>query len=95
MKSEKDNWMNKWKMLCINMTQMNPTKGDTELQDIRGTWFPYILYAYGWFRAIISDMGWSCTTFLVHLMHWVHVNPRLNYLLNRLWSHCHFFYSIT
>ena len=44
-------------MLCINMTQMNPTNGDTELQDIRGTWFPYILYAYGWFRAIISDMG--------------------------------------
>ena len=30
-------------MLCINMTQMNPTNGDTELQDIRGTWFSYIL----------------------------------------------------
>lgn len=29
--------MNKLKMLGINMTQMNPTKGDTELQGICGT----------------------------------------------------------
>ena len=29
--------MNQSKMLGINMTQMNPTKGDRELQDICGT----------------------------------------------------------
>ena len=34
---KKNNWMNKWKVLYINMTQMNTTKGDTELQDICGT----------------------------------------------------------
>ena len=51
-------------MLCINMTQMNPTKGDTELQDICGTVYYifslvslYIFCMHMVGLAIISDMG--------------------------------------